>query len=175
MKNMWDWISESFRKTQFKVKYLRLKRNLAFLGQSVYIHPSVDFQWSEKIHIGNNCKLYTGVILNARTSEENGIWLSDGARIHEYTMIDSYGGNIFLDEHAGIGHHCVIGGHGGLTIGKHSMIAGLTYIVSANHGFVTKEIPYMLQAETKKGVSIGDNVWIGINAIILSIFYCYIT
>jgi len=140
---------------------------LAHLGKDVYIHPTVKFSRPEKIYIADECKLYRGAILNARSSYEIGIRLGRGVKIHEYSYVDPYGGYIYLDDYAGIGHHCIIGGHGGLTVGKYTMISGLTYIVPANHMFERPDVPYMLQGETRKGIIIGDNVWIGAGSVIL--------
>lgn len=111
--------------------------------------------------------LYQGVILNARSSHEIGIRLGKGVKIHHYSYVDPYGGYIHLDDYSGIGHYCIIGGHGGLTVGKYTMISGLTCIVPANHIFERRDIPYVLQGETRKGITIGSNVWIGVGCIIL--------
>ena len=41
------------------------------------------------------------------------------------------------------------------------MIAAHTVVVPANHGFGAVDVPINLQALTKRGISIGDDVWIG--------------
>ncbi len=137
------------------------------MGKDVVIDPTVTVNWPEKVHVGDGCRLYRGAYLNARTSGEIGIHLGRGVKIHEYTYVDPYGGSIWIDDFAGVGHHCVIGGHGGLRIGKYSMIAGLTYIVPADHRFEDCTKPYVDQGETRRGITIGDNVWVGAGCIIL--------
>jgi acetyltransferase-like isoleucine patch superfamily enzyme len=154
-------------KIQFKLKLISSRELLAHLGENTYIHPTVTLNWPEKIYISDNCKLYKGTYLNSRTDNKIGIHLGEGVKIHEYTYVDSYGGSIFLDDYAGVGHHCMLGGHGGLKIGKYTMISGLTYIVPANHIFKRKDIPYLHQGETKCGIKIGNNVWVGARCVIL--------
>jgi len=149
------------------IKYTISKKMLYLLGKNVYIHPTVAFNIPNKIRISDDCKLYQGVILNARSSHEIGIQLGKGVKIHEYSYVDSYGGNVHLDDYVGIGHHCIIGGHGGLTVGKYTMISGLTYIVPANHNYDRRNVPYLHQGETCKGIKIGNNVWIGAGCTIL--------
>ena len=129
---------------------------------STFINPS-------KIEIHHKCKILKGVIIKSRKkeSENIGIKFGEGVKIHEYSYIDDYGGSITLDDYVGIGHHCVIGGQGNLYIGKRTMISGLTYIVPANHNYQQNDISYALQGETKKGIHIGNNVWIGSGCIIL--------
>lgn len=165
--NVWIWMARRIQNIQAAAKQYAMRNLLAHLGSNVYIHPSVTFNWPDKIYISDECKLYQGVYLNARSSKQIGIHLGKGVKIHEYTCVDPYDGFIELDDYAGIGHHCVIGGHGGLKVGKYSMISGLTYIVPANHIFNKEGGPYMLQGETKNGITIGDNVWIGAGCIIL--------
>jgi acetyltransferase-like isoleucine patch superfamily enzyme len=61
----------------------------------------------------------------------------------------------------------VIGGHGGLHIGKYTLIGGFTYIIPSNHVYADPHFPYALQGESRKGIKIGSNVWIGAGCIIL--------
>lgn len=148
-------------------KVFCLRPQLAYMGRDVAIDPTVTLNWPGKIHLADECRLYRGAYLNARTTREIGIKLGRGVKIHEYTYVDPYGGYIWMDDYSGVGHHCVIGGHGGLRVGKHSMIGGLTYIVPANHIFATTAMPYIEQGETRQGIVIGENVWVGASCVIL--------
>ena len=161
------WLLNMMRNLRQAWKLLVSRCSLAHLGKAVSIHPTVTFNWPEKIYIADQCKLYRGAYLNARSSERIGIWLGKGVKIHEYSYLDPYGGYIRLDDYSGIGQHCVIGGHGGLEIGKYTMISGLTYIVPANHIFATAAKPYIEQGEVREGIKIGSNVWIGAGCVIL--------
>ena len=162
-----SFIIRIFNELKIKIKKAHSREILAYLGRNVMIHPSVTFNWPEKIHLSDECKLYRGAYLNCRSNKEIGIYMGRGVKIHEYSYVDPYGGSIFLDDFAGIGHHCIIGGHGGLRIGKYAMISGLTYIIPSNHNFYRKDLPYLLQGETKLGITIGDNVWVGARSIVL--------
>jgi acetyltransferase-like isoleucine patch superfamily enzyme len=144
-----------------------LRRVLAHLGRNVKIDPSFSFRNPEKIYISHDCDIRRGVVMNGRSEYEVGIKLGRGVKIHEYSYLDSYGGRIELKDYSGIGHHCVIGGHGGLVVGKYTMISGLTYIIPANHRIDDPQVPYVYAGETRKGIEIGENVWIGAGCIIL--------
>ncbi|MBN2117167.1 MAG: acyltransferase [Anaerolineales bacterium] len=61
----------------------------------------------------------------------------------------------------------VIYGHGGVTIGDDVHIAAQTVIVSANHSFDLLDVPISQQSETRRGIHIESNVWIGSGARIL--------
>lgn len=154
-------LTDMVQRARVEVKCHLLRNSLYHFGNNVYLHKDVTFNFPEKIYISDDCNLYKGVIINARSEKDIGVKLGKAVKIHEYTYVDSYGGEIFLDDYSGIGHHCVIAGHGGLNVGKYCMIAGLTYIIPANHNFNRTDIPYLHQGETKKEICIGDNVWIG--------------
>lgn len=75
-------------------------------------------------------------------------------------------GQVVIDENADIGQFCILGGQGGLYIGKYTMIAGGTSIISANLNIEQNGIPYIQQGQTRKGLHVGNNVWIGARVVI---------
>jgi acetyltransferase-like isoleucine patch superfamily enzyme len=95
------------------------------------------------------------------------IEISKGARIAAGAILEAYGGSIAIGENVYIGPYCVIYGHGGLRIGRDVMIAAGTKIIPANHIAYLSERPFSQLGETRNGISIGDNVWIGSNCVVL--------
>lgn len=89
------------------------------------------------------------------------ILISNGATISDGVIIAPYGGSIEIEPHAYIGPYCVLYGHGGLTIGRNTMIAAHTVIIPANHGFSRIDMPMNAQPQTREGIAIGEDVWIG--------------
>ena len=75
------------------------------------------------------------------------------------------GKGIEIGDNSGIGINCRITGP--LSIGKDVMMAPGVNIVTQNHEISDTEIPMRLQTAEKKKVVICDDVWIGVNAIIL--------
>ena len=55
----------------------------------------------------------------------------------------------------------------GLTIGNHCMIGGGVLICGVNHGFASRDVPMRRQAFEAAPIVIGNDVWIGMGAIIL--------
>lgn len=96
--------------------------------------------------------------------------ISIGARtvIFPYAMILSYGGSITIGENCTVNPFCVLYGHGrGLIIGNNVRIATHTVIIPANHVFDDPGSPITEQGLVSKGISIGDDVWIGAGCRIL--------
>lgn len=81
--------------------------------------------------------------------------------ILDYALIYTYGGNIEIGDDCSINPFCVIYGHGGLKIGNKVRIATHTVIIPANHSFDRLDVSIMEQPEVRKGIEIGDDVWIG--------------
>jgi acetyltransferase-like isoleucine patch superfamily enzyme len=94
------------------------------------------------------------------------IKISAGAQISDGVILAPYGGSIWIDENVFIGPYCVLYGHGGLFIGRDTMIAAQTVIIPANHQFVGFS-PIAKQPEERLGIQIGENVWIGAGVRIL--------
>lgn len=82
-------------------------------------------------------------------------------------MLLPYGGHVNIGEFCTINPFCVLYGHGGLQIGNFVRIATHTVIIPANHVFDDANTPIARQGLTKRGVRIGDDVWIGAGVRIL--------
>ena len=79
----------------------------------------------------------------------------------------SYGGSIEIGENCSINPYTVLYGHGGLKIGNNVLIAGHCLIIPANHRFDSLNILISDQGETRKGIIIEDNVWLGEGVVVL--------
>src|SRR6266700_3332045 len=95
-----------------------------------------------------------GCVLGGRVLVSGGVTISDGV------IIAPYGGIIEIGANAYVGPYCVLYGHGGLAIGRNTMIVAHTIILPANHGLTRVDRPMNSQGLTKKGIAIGEDVWI---------------
>ena len=91
-----------------------------------------------------------------------------GARclIHPGAMLLSYGGSIRLGDNVSVNPYSILYGHGGLSIGSDVRIAAHCVIIPANHGTVLGTC-IASQPESRLGIHIGNDVWIGAGARIL--------
>ncbi len=158
---------EGKRRVAEQIYAFYLRRVLQSLGSSPRIDPSVRIDDPAKVSIGSDVEIRRGAILIGRSDRDTGIEVADGVHIHQYAYLDAYGGFIRLGQGVRIGHHCVIAGHGGVEFGEWSGIAGLSYVIAANHTFRDHGHPFVDQPETKHGIRIGKHVWGGSGVIIL--------
>jgi acetyltransferase-like isoleucine patch superfamily enzyme len=126
-----------------------VKRNVVF-GNDVSIHHSVSICWSAsldpargRIAVGRHSSLDEGVILRA------------------------YGGLIDIGENCTVNPYCFLHGGGNLVIGNGVRIASHAVIIAANHMFDDPNQYIYMQGESRRGIVIEDDVWIGAGAKIL--------
>lgn len=96
------------------------------------------------------------------------ITLGANTNIEPYVILETQrNGFIKIGSGSGINAFSVVYGAGGVTIGDNTRIASHTVIVANNHNFddLTKDI--YQQGITAKGITIGNDVWIGAGAKIL--------
>lgn len=89
------------------------------------------------------------------------IVVAEGVAISDGVIVAPYGGTIEIEANSYIGPYCVLYGHGGLKIGRRTMIGAHTVIIPANHGFEQTDVPMKAQPLTRKGIHIADDVWVG--------------
>ncbi|HLJ60291.1 MAG TPA: acyltransferase [bacterium] len=89
------------------------------------------------------------------------ILISEWVIISDGVILAAYGGSIEIGAHAYVGPYCVLYGHGGLAIGRDTMIGAHTVVIPANHGFARIDVPMSAQPLTQEGIEIGEDVWIG--------------
>ncbi len=101
------------------------------------------------------------------TSLGGSIKIGKYCSINDFAMLLTYGGQITIGDNCGIHPFSILYGHGGLTIGNGVRIAAHVVIIPANHNFDDPNQFIFKQGVTSRGVSIGDDVWIGAGARIL--------
>ena len=128
----------------FKIR-VSLKKYFLQLNPDIFIAKgvSIDSTVSIELRFGGRIKLGEGVQLN------------------DHAKLITYGGNIVIGNNSKINAFTVICGHGNVEIGDEVLIAPHCMIIPANHIFDHSDIPFRLQGESKKGIKIGNNVWIG--------------
>ena len=88
-------------------------------------------------------------------------------QLSQGVVLDSWGGLIAIGENVFLGPYTVIYGHGGVTIGKDTLIAMHCRILSSNHTVPDKNTQIRSQPDILLPTTIGKDVWLGAGATIL--------
>lgn len=119
---------------------------------------------------GKRLSVGNGTIISPLASLVTGdgsISIGENCYIAPWVVINTYGGDISIGNNVSINYFSVLYGHGGLTIGDDCRIATHTVIIPSEHNFQRTDIPIRKQGNTHKGISIGNDVWIGANVTVL--------
>ncbi len=130
----------------FSAKRLRVGRNAQIYG--------------DDINFGQNVKIATNVSIFRNVSIGNNVNIGDNVEIRCNKI------NKII-----IGNNCTVNRNslvmGLVTIGDYCMIAPNCIIMGSNHIFSDTSINIKEQGVHSKGIKIGDNVWLGANAIVV--------
>ena len=118
------------------------------------------------IKIGAFTVIEDYVLLDTANDLNSYIIIGKRCKIKQGAILRTYNGGIKLGNRVSIGEYTQIAGHGGVTIGDCTIIAGQCYITAANHIYIDNELT-RFQGETAKGVNIGNNVWVGGDVMIM--------
>ena len=120
-------------------------------SSNVLIDPTCDIRGVERMRFGK------GVVI------QKDCWLN----IAYHNPIE--GPMIVIDEGTNIGRRCTISAANRIFIGKFVLIAPNVFIADTHHEYQKLGIPIMHQGITTHNdeITIGDETWIGINAVIM--------
>ena len=82
-------------------------------------------------------------------------------------VLRELGESLVIEDGVGIAANAFIAVRGNVRIGKNCIFGPNVRIHSENHNFDDKNIPIRLQGATRKGVTIGEDCWIGSGVTIL--------
>ena len=114
-------------------------------------------------HRGRGSKIYGSVRMD--TPPYRKFSLGRHSVVESFCCINNAVGDVIIGDHTRIGIHNTI--IGPVSIGSHVNLAQGITITALNHNFTNKNKRIDEQGITTKQVTIGDDVWIGANAVIL--------
>jgi acetyltransferase-like isoleucine patch superfamily enzyme len=127
-----------------KTKWLRLAGMK--IGKGTHI-SEISVTWPHQVVLGKNCKL------------------EDGVYFH-YDGIYSNGPSIFIGDSVFIGNNTEFNITDKITIGNDCLIAAGCKFIDHSHSFKYGEL-IKTQKSSKKPITIGSDVWLGCNVVVL--------
>ena len=114
-------------------------------------------------HRGRHSKIYRSVRMD--TPPYRKFSLGDYSVVESFSCINNAVGDVIIGDHTRIGlHNTVIGP---VTIGSHVNLAQSITITALNHNFEERNQRIDEQGVSTNPVVIGDDIWIGANAVVL--------
>jgi acetyltransferase-like isoleucine patch superfamily enzyme len=137
---------------------------------TVAIENGVRIRFADRIRLARGVYLDEGAYLHACP---NGISIGENtivmhhAELHVYNFRNLPNAAIRIGRDSLVGEFCIIRGPGGVSIGDRTYLSPGVHIYSSNHVVSDPDRPFVDQGVTTEGVMIGDDCWIGAQAIIL--------
>jgi acetyltransferase-like isoleucine patch superfamily enzyme len=136
-----------------KLSYLWHRYHLSQIG--VEIHASCLVERQVRANLGTT---------NGKPGQ---IQLAAQVQLEPGAVLYAWGGHIAIAENVFIGPYTVIYGHGGVEIGKDSLIAMHCRILSANHTIPDYEHRIRDEPNICRSTKIGEDVWLGAGVTVL--------
>jgi acetyltransferase-like isoleucine patch superfamily enzyme len=145
--------------------WLRLR--LGRFGDDTLVEAGARLQYPERIRLGNGVRIASQALLRANTEQDTGISIGDHTTVHESALIAANRGRVAIGRHSWIGPFCLVYGNGEVSIGDNVLIAAHSSINTVSLHFDRCDIPINDQGIYCDPVTIEDDAWIGMNAVIL--------
>jgi acetyltransferase-like isoleucine patch superfamily enzyme len=144
---------------------LKEAEGIIFLGKNCKICYRNKISFGKTITIGDNVEI-NGL-------SKHGIKIGSNVSILKNTIIECtgvirhLGESLVIGNNVGIAQNCFIQVRGKVDIGNNVIFGPNVSLFSENHIFNDPDLPVNAQGESRKGIKIGDGVWIGTRAVIL--------
>ncbi|WP_247935523.1 acyltransferase [Streptococcus mitis] len=140
-------------------------------GNRFFIGNGVSISAKHKLYIGNNVRIGHYVVIDALS--ENGVQLADYVKIGDYSQIigtgsiNNMGKGLSIGKNSSFSEFCLFGAAGGITIGDDVISGQNVRFHSENHNYDNIDKLIREQGVNRKGISVGNNCWIGAGAVFL--------
>lgn len=145
--------------------WLHESKGALFLGKAVSLqHPQL-------ISVGRSVIIEDYVRIDALSHQ--GVILGDNVTIAKFATIQctgvirSLGIGLRVGNNSAIGAYSFLGAQGGITIGDDVIMGPRVSFHAENHRYDDPDTPIRLQGETRQGIVVENDCWIGAGAIIL--------
>lgn len=142
---------------------------LGSTGRKVVFGRGITVRHPHKIRIGHNVIIDDYCVLDAKGQSNAGISIGDEVFIGRNSILYCKNGDIEVGSQANISSNCEVFSSHRVVIGRATMIAGYSYIMSGgSYEYKNSRIDFVSQDGFSKGPTvIGEGCWIGAGVIIL--------
>lgn len=140
-------------------------------GKTAFIGKRVKIKSKKHIKCGSGLTVEDGCSVNALC--RGGVKIGDNFSLGANSIIEctgvirELGESLEIGDNVGIAANAFISVRGKVKIGSSTIFGPGVKIFSENHIFADRDTPIYLQGVSRKGVEIGEDCWIGANAVIL--------
>jgi acetyltransferase-like isoleucine patch superfamily enzyme len=139
---------------------------LGKVGRNVVFGVNVTVRHPHKIFIGDNVVVDDQCCIDAKGTDNRGIFIGNGVFIGRNTILSCKNGDIVIEDHANLGFNCEIFSASRVRVGKNILMAAYTYLVGGDHLYDRVDIPVLEQGRTARGIDVGEGAWLGTHVVV---------
>ena len=140
-------------------------------GRILFFGRGVTLRHRNKIKFGSGVVIDDFVRINALGLKGitlgNNVTIASRCELLCTGVVRNIGIGIVIGEGSAFNVGCFLAGQGGIEIGKSVIVGPYVQIFSENHNYDDLDTEIVDQGESRRGVVIGDNCWIGASVVIL--------
>lgn len=140
-------------------------------GKMTFVGKNVKIRSKKHMECGSGLTIEDGCFINALC--KNGVHIGKNVSIGRNSMIEctgvirELGDSLEIGNDVGIAANAFISVRGKVKIGDSTIFGPGVKLFSENHIFKDKDTPIFLQGASRQGIEIGEDCWIGADAVIL--------
>lgn len=151
----------------FGLRKILYKKIFGKIGRGAVFGPGITLRCPGQVFIGNNFTSDGNVVLDAKGNNSL-IELGDSIFVGRGTIFSCASAGIKLGSNISFGPSCYIrASRGSVNLGSYITIGANSVIISGNPGFKNLDIPMMNQEGEANGITIGNDVWMGVGVRII--------
>ena len=134
---------------------------LGKVGKNVTFGVGVVLRHPRKIFIGDNVVIDDHCVLDAKGTDNQGIFIGSGVFLGRNTVLNCKNGDIVLGDNVNVGFHCMIFSASEVRVGADFLMAAYCYLVGGTHHSDDPAKPVLHQGRSSRGIEVGSGGWLG--------------
>lgn len=166
-----DLIGIVFVRIAMLIRGFFCKLGFKHSGKIAFIGKRVTIRAKKHMECGSGLTIEDGCFINAMC--KNGVKIGNNFSLGRNSIIEctgvirELGESLEIGDNVGIAADAFISVRGKVKIGSSTIFGPGVKLFSENHIFSDKNTPIYLQGASRQGIEIGEDCWIGANAIVL--------
>lgn len=146
-------------------------KGIVFYRKKVFLGKKVTLKNKKNIKLGKNVTIENNVVLDGYC--KNPLKIGNNSKIGAFSEVSctshfsKFGQGFELGNNSGVGKFAFFGSSGGIKIGNNVIMGEYVSFHSENHVFSNPDMLIKEQGVTSKGITIGNDVWVGAKATFL--------
>lgn len=166
-----DLTAELYLRAKMLLRGFFTRIKLKGAGKSLFVGKRVTIKCGKNMCIGNSATINENCYINSMC--KNNVFIGNNFSLGRNSLIDctgvisELGESLKIGDNVGISPNFTLFVRGNVIIGNDVIIGPNVTMVAENHVFDDLEKPIRLQGTRRKGITVGNNCWIGANVTIL--------